>query len=71
MDKLEKDLDIYDVWESHNQNIFIKVSDSYSIAIGSRGNHEPNAEWGELKSTQYVKANDVSPVKKIGRIIFD
>ena len=67
----EKDLGIYDIWESPNGNLFIKTSDEYSIAIGSKGNHIPNIEWGELKRTQYVKRNDVTPVKRVGRLIFD
>lgn len=68
---LEKDLDVYDVWEAPSGNLFIKVSDDYSIAFGSKGNHEPNEEWGELKRTQYVKSNNVVPVKKVGKIIFE
>lgn len=68
---LEKDLEIYDVFESPNGNLFIRMSENYSIAIGAKGDHEPNTEWCELKTTQYVKRNDVAPVKKVGRIIFD
>ena len=68
---LEKDLEIYDIWESPNGNLFIKISDDYSIAIGPKGHHEPNEEWGDLKRTQYVKSNSVSPVKKVGRMVFD
>lgn len=68
---IEKDLKIYDVWESTNGNLFIKMTDEYSIAIGAKGEHEPNDDAGELKSTQYVKSNDVSTVKKVGRIKFD
>jgi hypothetical protein len=67
---IEKDLKIYDIWESPNGNVFIKISDEYSIAIGGFGNHAPNEEWGELKKTQYVKSNDITPVKKIGRMVF-
>lgn len=44
---LEKDLDIYDIWQSPNGNLFIKISDDYSIGIGIKGHHEPNEEWGE------------------------
>ncbi len=68
---IEKDLEIYDVWESPNGNLFIKISDNYSLSIGTKGNHEPNEEWGELKRTQYVKSNNFTPVKKVGRIVFD
>lgn len=67
----EKDLDILDVWESPNGNLFIKVSEEYSIAIGPKGNHTPNVEYGELKRSQYIKANDITPVKKVGKIVFD
>ena len=67
---IEKDLKIYDVWESPNGNLFIKISDNYSIAIGPKGNHEPNIEWGDLIRTQYVKSNNVTPVKKVGKIVF-
>jgi len=68
---LEKDLEIYDIWESPNENLFIKISDDYSIGIGTKGHHEPNEEWGELKRTQYVKSNNITPVKKVGRMVFD
>jgi hypothetical protein len=64
-------LEIYDVWESPNGNLFIKLSDDYSIAIGPKGNHKPLEEWNELKKTQYVKSNDVTPVKKVGKLIFE
>lgn len=67
---LEKDLDVYDVWESPNGNLFIKISDDFSIAIGAKGD-EPSEEWGDLKRTQYVKSNNITPVKKVGRIIFE
>ena len=67
----EKDLEIYDVWESPNKNLFIKISDDYSIAIGEKDHHQPNDEWGDLNRTQYVKSNDIIPVKKVGKIIFE
>lgn len=69
MEKLEKDLEIYDIWESPNGNLFIKISGDYSIGLGSKGNHEPH-EW-ELKISQYVKSNNITPVKKVGRMVFD
>ena len=68
---LEKDLEVYDVWESPNSNLFIKVCDEFSIAIGAKGNHSPNCEWRELERSQYVKSSDVVPVKKVGKIVFD
>jgi len=71
MEKLEKDLEIYDVWESPNGNLFIKLTEEYSIAIGQKGDHSPNTECGELNRTQYVKSNDVTPVIKVGKIVFD
>jgi len=66
---LEKDLEIYDVWESPNGNLFIKMTEDYSIAIGEKDDHEPYDY--DLNTTQYVKQNDIVPVKKVGRIIFD
>jgi hypothetical protein len=33
MEKLEKDLEIYDIWESPNGNFFIKISGDYSIGL--------------------------------------
>ena len=68
---LERDLEIYDIWESPNGNLFIKISNDYSIGIGAKGHHEPNEEWGELKRTQYVKSSNITPVKKVGRMVFD
>ena len=69
MKKLKEcDLNIYDVWESPNGNLFIKLTDEYSIAIGSKGNHQPNEDWGELKHSQFVKANNITTVKKVGTI---
>ena len=68
---LEKDLSIYDICESTNGNLFLKISDNYSIAIGPKGSHEPNEECGDLKRTQYVKSDSVSPVEKVGRMVFD
>jgi hypothetical protein len=65
---LEKDLDVYDVWESVNGNIFIKVSSNYSIAIGPKGFHYPNDY--DLTTTQYVKSNDLTKVKKVGKLKF-
>jgi hypothetical protein len=67
---IEKDLEVYDVYESPNGNLFIKISDNWSIAIGPKEHHEPNVEWGELKQTQYIKRSDITPVKKVGRIVF-
>jgi hypothetical protein len=67
--KLEKDLDIYDVWESPNGNIFIKISENYSIGIGRKGNHEPN-NTGDLEQTQYTRCDVCTPVKKIGKLSF-
>lgn len=66
----ENDLEIYDVWEAPTKNIFIKICDEYSIAIGCRGNHTPNIEWGALKTSQYIKANNITEVKKVGKLIF-
>jgi hypothetical protein len=68
---IEKDLEIYDVWESPSGNLFIKISDDYSIGIGTKGHHEPNEEWREFERTQYVKSNNITPVKKVGRMVFD
>ena len=68
---LEKDLEIYDIWEAPNGNLFIKISDSYSMAIGPKGGHEPIQEAGDLTRSQYVKSNDVIPVKKVGKLVFD
>jgi len=67
----EKDLEIYDVYESSNGNLFIKLTEEYSIAIGSKGNHKPYKDWGDLDNTQYVKRNDVAEVEKVGRLVFD
>jgi len=36
MAQKEKDLDIFDVWESPNGNHFIKINNECSIAIGTK-----------------------------------
>ena len=66
--KTEKDLKIYDLWESPNGNLFLKVSEDYSIALGTKGYHKPN-EY-DLKGTQYIKSNGVTPAKKVGKLKF-
>lgn len=68
---VEKDLEIYDVWESPNKNLFIKINKDYSLAIGQKEYHQEEFEVEQLKITQYVKSNDITPVKRVGRIIFD
>jgi len=67
---LEKDLEVYDVWESPNENLFIKMCDEYSIAIGRKGQHKPFGSE-ELRQTQYVKCSNIVSVKKVGKIVFD
>lgn len=66
---IEKDLQIYDVWQSDNGNLFIKLTDEYSIEIGAKGYHQPR-KW-QLGVTQYIKADDTTEVKRIGKIVFD
>ena len=65
----EKDLDIYDVWESPNNNLFLKITDKYSLAIGPKGFHDPRQH--DLNGGLYVESNNVTPVKRIGGIIFE
>ena len=64
----EKDLEINDIWESVNGNQFIRISEDYSIYIGVPKNREPDTT--DLNTTQYLKRNDISPVKKIGILEF-
>lgn len=68
---LEKELEIYDVWKAPNGNLFVKMTDDYSIAIGAKGDHGPTETWGELTRSQYVKSNNITKVKKVGKIVFD
>jgi len=65
----EADLEIYDVFKAPNENLFIKISEEYSIAIGSKGFHNP--EKHDLNITQYVKKSNICNVKKVGKIVFD
>lgn len=65
----EFDLEVYDVWKSPNGNLFIKVSDEYSIAIGPEGDHTPNEI--DFKRSNYVHASSIVTVKKVGKIIFE
>ena len=67
---LEKDLEIFDVWQAPNDNLFIKVSDEYSLAIGPKGHHVPSATWNDLSRSQYVKRGDITPVIKVGKVLF-
>ena len=63
----EKDIEIYDVWESTNGNVFIKVTEKYSLALGPKGQHEPFS--GEV-NVPYVKQYDEGRATKIGKIVF-
>jgi hypothetical protein len=65
---IESDLEIYDVWEAPNGNIFIKMSQNYSIGIGTKGNHAPLGD--DLHISNYSKSNDITPVKRIGKLCF-
>ena len=65
----EKDLEIYDVWKSPNGNLFIKMCETHSLAIGAKGHHEPNEN--DSNNSQYVKTSNIPNVKKVGRIVFD
>jgi hypothetical protein len=65
--KLEKELELYDVWESPNGNIFIKMGAGWSIGIGHINGHQPNQL--DLSKTQYVKESDTVPVKKVGKLV--
>lgn len=67
----ETELEIYDVYEAVSGNLFIKISNDYSIAIGSKGFHDPSNHLYELDETQYVKINNICNVKKVGKLIFD
>lgn len=67
--KLAKDLKIYEVYKTPNGNLFIKLSDNYSMAIGPKGDHEPN-EFEDIKLTSLVPINNVVPVKKVGKLVF-
>ena len=67
----EHDLEIYDLWESSSGNLFLKISDRYSIALGPKGHHDPHPDGHCLKMSQYVEANGISEAKKVGRLIFD
>jgi len=68
MAKTEKDLEIYDVWESPNGNLFLKMGGGYSLALGVRGFSEPIKR--DLENCQFVKSSNTR-AKKVGRIIFD
>ena len=67
----ERDLEVYDVWEAPNGNLFIKMTDEYSLAIGQKGFHGPHELGGDLNMTQYVERGEFTEVKKIGRIVFE
>lgn len=67
----ETTLEIYDVWESLNGNLWIKVSDDYSLAFGAKGSHEPSDHELALKGTPYRKKSKFDNPKKVGRIVFD
>lgn len=67
----ETELEIYDVYEAVSGNLFIKISNDYSIAIGSKGFHDPSNHLYELDETQYVKISNMPNVKKVGKLIFD
>lgn len=68
-DLTEDDLEIYDVYKSANGNLFIKITNEYSIALGPKEDHQPYDI--DLNSTQYVKRNNVHRLTKVGRIEFN
>ena len=63
----EFDLDVLDVWESPNGNYFLKVDTEYSISLGPVDNFGPS-DW-ERTDGKYVKANSITSVKKVGRLV--
>lgn len=67
--KYEKDLDILDLWESPNGNLFLKVNDNFSVALGQKGFFGPIEHYE--KGATFVLSDTVTPVKKVGKLIFD
>jgi hypothetical protein len=63
----EDELDIYDIWQSSNGNLFIKLNAEYSIAIGQFGEHKPNA--CDLEGPQFVRTSN-SPARRVGKLKF-
>lgn len=63
---LEEDLAINDIWESVNGNLFLKISNDYSLALGNIDLNK--IELVDLLGCKLTPANNVSPVKKIGSV---
>ena len=65
------DLNIYDIWEDSNKDLFIKMTNEHSISIGSKGKHSPSDMWKLLDSSLFIKPNNNTPVKKVGKLQFN
>lgn len=65
----EKDVPRYSVYKTPTDNLFIKTSDTHSIAIGARGDHKPSKL--DLRNSQYVEnTNGVVTCEIVGKLVF-
>jgi len=65
----EKDLEIYDVFESPNGNLFLKIDCNYSIPLGPKTSDPLDLEDIDF-GLGYVKSSIITPIKKVGSIKF-
>lgn len=68
--KIESDLNIFDVWESPNGNLFLKINDEYSVPLGHKSSVGQVLQ-GMENDHCFIKRNNITAVKKVGQVIMN
>ena len=63
MAKKEHDLKVLDLWQSSNGNLFLKVNESHSIALGT---FESFNDIDTDEEFNAIKSNPITTVRKVG-----
>ncbi len=64
-DLKEKDLDVYDLWQSPNSNLFLKINENESLVLGPYKEHHSDTN-GRLTYFSTVQSNSITEVKHVG-----
>lgn len=68
---LEDDLQILDLWQSPNGNLFLKIDSEFSVVLGPAeclGEVDPREKNEMYPSRRLIPKNNVTPVVKVGRL---